>query len=187
MGFVFEIEPPDYEEIIIPDQSPEGQIQKFALGKAKSVYERLKNGLEGDVMIWGFDSMISFEGKSIGKPKTKKAAFEMIQEFVGKPQAVMSGMACVGMWKGKYFEQVTYESTAIQFRPDITNCQIRSYLEFGDWEGKCGSYSILGTGIFFLESIVEDFQNIVGIPVIKMGEMMREITGKSPFSSLKPV
>ena len=81
----------------------------------------------------------------------------------------------------KYFEKTDFESTEVVFRSDITNCQIRKYLEFGDWRGKCGAYSILGTGIFFLEKIDGDFQNIIGVPVLKLGEMIREITGKSPI------
>jgi len=179
MGVKFEICPPDYEEVIIPNQSPTDQIQEFALGKARSVYEKYKN-LE-NVLILGFDSMIDFEGGSLGKAKTKKAALEMIQSFIGKKQKVSTGLALIGNYKNKYFEKVDFEASGVQFRDDITNCQIKKYLEFGDWSGKCGAYSILGTGIFFLENIQGDFQNIIGVPVIKLGNMMRDITGKSPL------
>ena len=109
----------------------------------------------------------------------------MIQSFVGKPQKVTTGLALIGNHKGQYFEKVDFESSSVKFRNDISNCQIKKYLEFGDWAGKCGAYSILGTGIFFLENIQGDFQNIIGIPVMKMGNMMREITRKSPFSMIK--
>lgn len=183
MGIKFEIIPPTYEENIIENMSPVEQIQEFALGKAQSVYEKFKD--EENVLVMGFDSMISFEGRSLGKPKTKKNAFEMLQEFVGKPQEIMSGVCLMGNWKGQYFEETFYESTRVQFRNDITNCQIRKYLEFGDWKGKCGAYSILGTGIYFLEHIDGDFQNIIGVPVLKIGEKLREITGKSPFNVLE--
>ena len=72
MSIKFEIVSPDYEENIIESMPPVDQIQEFALGKAQSVYEQFKN--EENVLIMGFDSMISFEGRSLGKPKTKKAA-----------------------------------------------------------------------------------------------------------------
>ncbi len=187
LGILFEVCAPEFEEIIDEKSSPVEQVEKFALEKARSVYRKLvpdsdrgsKN--EKDVLVMGFDSMIEFEGGSIGKPATKKSAFEMIQKFVGKPQKVISGVAVVGNWKGRYFEKTDFESTSVVFRPDITNCQIHRYLEFGDWKGKCGAYSILGTGIFFLEKIDGDFQNIIGVPVLKLGKMIREITGKSPL------
>ena len=183
MGINFLAITPSFEEVIKGDEPPDKQVQTFALEKARSVFAKYKN--EKEVLVMGFDSMVSFLGKSIGKPKTKKEAFEMLQSFVGQPQFVVSGMSLVGNYKGQCFEKSCIQKTTIQFRSDITNCQIRNYLEFGDWKGKCGAYSILGTGIFFLEAITGDFQNIVGVPVQKMGEMIRKITGESPFSILK--
>ncbi|MCF7812736.1 Maf family protein [Candidatus Gracilibacteria bacterium] len=184
MGFRFAAVTPDFEEPIQPDMPPQKQIEHFALEKAKSVFPKFS--AEENVLILGFDSMIDFEGRSLGKPKTKKAAFEMIQKFIGKSQKVSTGIALIGNWKGEYFEKTTIVDSPVRFRSDITNCQIRRYLEFDDWKGKCGAYSILGTGIFFLESIDGDFQNIIGVPVLKMGEMIREVTGKSPLWILEP-
>ena len=139
-----------------------------------------------DFLILGCDSMISFEGQSIGKPKDRNEAFAQLSRFRGKPQQIMSGCALVGVICGKYMEKIFYESTSVQFRSDITDQQIEQYLEFGDWEGKCGAYSILGTGIYFLEHIDGDFQNIVGIPILKLGEEIRALTGKSPLEIFKP-
>lgn len=183
LGIVFQMADPDFEEVEDVNKSNIENIKDFALEKALSVYKKIVQN--GDFCVIGFDSMVEFEGKIIGKPKTKKRAFEMLQSFVGKPQKIISGIACVGVFKGKYFEKVAMEETAIMFRSDTTNCQIRSYLEFDDWKGKCGAYSILGTGIFLLEKIEGDFQNIIGVPVMLMGEMIREITGKMPLKILE--
>ena len=94
----------------------------------------------------------------------------------------MTGFALIGYKKGTYFEHVDFESTHIKFKKDISNCQIKSFLEYGDWKGKCGGYSIHGTGQFFIEEVDGDFQNIVGIPVIKMGKAIQEICGTSVFN-----
>lgn len=184
MGIIFETVSPSYEEVIDPNTYPHNQVKKFAREKAYSVYSRYEK--EENVLIMGFDSMICLEGKSIGKPKSKKGAFEMIQSFIGKPQSVITGISLIGNHKGKYFENTDRESTDIKFRSNITNCQIRKYLDFEDWKGKCGAYSILGTGIFFLEPFMGDFQNIIGVPVHKLGNMIWKVTGKSPISILNP-
>jgi septum formation protein len=184
MGFRFDVVYPCFEEIIHSDIPPQKQVKHFALEKAKSVFSQFSE--DKNIIIMGFDSMIDFEGNSLGKPKTKKAAFQMLQSFVGKKQKVSTGIALIGKWKGKYFEKTSLVNSPVYFRSDITNCQIRRYLEFSDWQEKCGAYSILGTGIFFLKSIDGDFQNIVGVPVLRMGEMIREITGKSPVWILEP-
>lgn len=179
LGIAFEQMSPEFEEIITEHEPPHDQIQTFALEKAKSVFH--KYSTLDDVLVMGFDSMIELDGASIGKPNTKKQALEMIQKFVGRTHEISTGVACVGNWKGKYFEEVALETTTVHFRKDVTNCQIKKFLEFGDWKGKCGAYSILGTGIFLMESYVGDFQNIIGVPVLKLGKMVREVTGKSPL------
>jgi len=176
MNFQFEVIAPDYDA---------GQVQEFALGKAASVWKDLKDEA-GDYMVLGFDSMISFKGGSLGKAKDKEEAMQMLQSFVGKTQQIVSGMAVIGRYQGQEFREVIAESTTVKFRSDITVAEIEKYLEFGDWSGKCGAYSILGTGIWFLEYIDGDFQNIVGVPVLALGEIIQRVTGKPPVETLLP-
>lgn len=184
MNFQFEVMAPDYEEIIDPTATPEGQVEIFALGKAESVWENLKTEA-GNFMILGFDSMISFQGGSLGKAKNKAEALKMLTSFIGQEQEIVSGMAVIGRYQGQLFSQVIHESTNVKFRSDITTAEIEKYLEFGDWAGKCGAYSILGTGTWFLEYIDGDFQNIVGVPVLRLGEIMRQVTGRAPVELLE--
>jgi septum formation protein len=180
MSIKFESISPNYEEVIDESLAPQKQVQLFAKEKAKSVYKNLNNKLD-DILILGFDSMVDFENTSIGKQDTKENAFKVLQKFRGKSQKIVSGISCIGNWQGQYFEQTEFEETHIKFRDNLTDKEIKSYLDFEDWSGKCGAYSILGTGIFMLEEITGDFQNIIGIPVFKMGKMIQEITGKSPL------
>ena len=186
LGLKYEVVVPDYEEVIVPNQSAVDQVLLFAKGKGNSVYKKcIQSCKSEDFLILAFDSMISCEGRTVGKAHAKKQAFEDIQSFVGKQQQVITGMAILGQWKGKYVEKVVHSSSDVTFRSDITNCQIRSYLNVGDWSGKCGSYSILGSGQFLLESIDGDFQNIIGIPILQMGQVIRDITGKGIYSVLE--
>ena len=183
LGIAFETVAPTYEEVLDPAQSPEAQAREFALQKARSVYTSFSD--VSDVLIVGFDSVIDFEGKTLGKASTRKEAFGMLQSFVGREQHVVTGVSLVGNLKGKPFELTEIERTRVRFRSDTTNCQIRSYLDYNDWQGKCGAYSILGTGIFLLDSIEGDFQNIIGVPVLRLSEMIRTVTGKSPYRVLE--
>ena len=183
MNFEFEVIAPDYEEIINHDITPLAQVKEFALGKAESVWKDLKNET-GDFMVLGFDSMISFEGGSLGKAKDEADAIRMLTSFIGKEQDIVSGMAVIGRFNGTEFSEVIHESTNVKFRDDVSVGEITKYLDFGDWAGKCGAYSILGTGIWFLEYIDGDFQNIVGVPVMRLGEIMKKVTGKRPVEVL---
>ena len=183
MGVEYQALAPDYEEIIDNSLEPFAQVEAFALGKAESTLDRVRTkfelGSNSDFLIMGFDSMIEFEGGSLGKAHNKEEAFKMLKSFVGQQQQIVSGFALLGQYKGEKFKIVDHQATKAQFRTDITDEEIEHYLTFGDWKGKCGAYSILGPGIFFLEFIDGDFQNIIGVPVIKIGQLLKKQLGVS--------
>lgn len=184
LGFEYEIQHPDFEEREQPGLSPEKQIEGFAYGKAKSVFDTLKTN--DDVLILGFDTVIDFNGKIVGKQKTKKQAFETIQSYLGHSMDFISGVAIMGYWKGKKVEKVFHEKSSISFRSDVTNCQIRAYLDFGDWKEKGGGFSVNGPAVFMMHDMGGDFHNIVGVPIRALGRAIEEITGKRIFTVLKP-
>ncbi len=182
MKFDLEFVNPDFPEIIDDQFSPAENVQNFAYGKALSVFPQFEK--EKDVIIMGFDSLSVFDGKVYGKPKSKKEALEMIQAFRGNEQDIISGVSIVGKFKGKFFQLTDHEITKIFFRDDYTNCQIHKYLEFDDYSDKCGAYSILGPGQFFIRKIEGDFQNVVGVPIFKLTDMIQQVTGRNPLGIL---
>ncbi len=184
MGIEYQAIAPDYEEIINRNIGPYDQVQEFAVGKAMSVKDSLD--IDEDYLIMGFDSMIEFEGQSLGKAQDKEEAKTMLKSFIGKPQNIVSGFALIGSYKGENFQITDFQSTNVMFRNDVTEVEIEDYLEFGDWAGKCGAYSILGPGIFFLETLNGDFQNIVGVPVMRIGEHIKKVTGQSAVQIFQP-
>lgn len=194
MGVKYEALAPDYEEIIDHTLEPFEQVEAFALGKGQSVLDKIESGLvnsndlespDSDFLIMGFDSMIEFEGGSLGKAHSIKDARTMLKSFVGKSQQIVSGFSLQGRYQGKDFQIVGHQATTAQFRTDVTTAEIEHYLTFGDWQGKCGAYSILGPGIFFLEAIEGDFQNIIGVPVMKIGQVLKKELGVSWLSVLE--
>lgn len=178
MEIAYQAMAPDYEEVIDNTLEPFAQVEAFALGKAESVLDQLALGDE-DYLVMGFDSMIELEGGSLGKAHSQEEAFSMLKSFVGKSQQIVSGFALLGQSKGEKFTIVDHQATKAQFRTDISDAEINHYLTFGDWKGKCGAYSILGPGIFFLDHIEGDFQNIIGVPVIKIGQLLKKQLGVS--------
>jgi septum formation protein len=137
-------------------------------------------------MVMGFDSMIEFKAGSLGKAKNKEEARTMLKSFVGQSQQIVSGFTLIGQYQGQPFRIVEHQATTAEFRKDITDHEIEHYLSFGDWEGKCGAYSILGPGILFLDYIEGDFQNIIGVPVIKIGQAIKAKLGLSWLELLQP-
>lgn len=55
-------------------------VEQTALGKLNDVYERVKNDPKKPDIIIGVDTMVTFNGRMYGKPKTKQDAIRTIKE-----------------------------------------------------------------------------------------------------------
>lgn len=172
----------DIDESPLAGESLEQQVERLAIEKAQTVLPKYKD--EKDLLILAFDSLVAVDGDILGKPKTKKAAFEMFQKYVGKKVDAFSGVCLAGNWKGKPFQTSFVEKSWIHFRDDTTNCQIRAFLEFNDWKGKAGGITVEGPCAFLIDRIEGDFPNVLGVPVIRIGEELRTLFGTNPIKIL---
>jgi septum formation protein len=179
LGVKFEIIPSDFDEKNPAKFSTKELVKYLAEGKAKSVYKKFEQ--ESDFIVLGFDSLVELDGEIIGKLKTKKSALETFQKFRGKQVSLFSGVSIIGKFRGKFFQATDYEVSYIHFKADTTNCQIRDFLNYNDWQGKAGGIAVEGATQFLVEKIEGDWNNILGVPVLKMNQIIRETLGKPPI------
>ena len=52
--------------------------------------------------------------------------------------------------------------TQVQFKP-LTNKEIQSYIDLGEWEGKAGGYAIQGFAGSFVKRLSGSYSNVVGL------------------------
>lgn len=122
-----------------------------------------------DVVI-GADTVVVCDGSVLGKPKDEADAFRMLQLLSGRAHQVMTGVTVVC---GERCISCT-EVTDIHFRP-LTEQEIRGYIATGEPMDKAGSYGIQGGAALFAEKISGDYFNVVGLPVCKLGKLLREV------------
>lgn len=121
-----------------------------------------------DVVI-GADTVVVCDGAVLGKPKDEADAFRMLQLLSGRSHQVMTGVTVVC---GENCISCT-EVTDIHFRP-LTEQEIRGYIATGEPMDKAGSYGIQGGAALFAEKISGDYFNVVGLPVCRLGKLLRE-------------
>ena len=180
----FSVHPPIGDEIHDDSLTTKALVAQLAAQKSASIWSTYQDN--PNVCVMGFDSMVSLDGVSIGKAHARPEAKTMITSFIGKQHQIVSGVCLQGNFQGNYFCETFAVSTGVFFRSDITEDEIDAYLAFDDWQGKCGAYSILGSGIFFVKNIVGSFQNIVGIPIEVLGKKLYEITGDRAVKIFSP-
>lgn len=55
-------------------------VEKTAIGKLNDVYEQLKNDTRKPDLIIAVDTMVAYDGRMYGKPKSKEDAMNTIRQ-----------------------------------------------------------------------------------------------------------
>jgi septum formation protein len=94
----------------------------------------------------------------------------MLKSLSGKTHKVISGVSIIKGEKVLTFS----EKTLVKFKK-LSDEDIKDYLKTKEHRDKAGSYAIQGKGTFFVDSIKGDYFNVVGFPVSKIAEKLKEI------------
>ena len=159
----FKVIPSTYNEIENFGLTPEKYVEFLAYNKAKSVFD-----LYGGIVI-GADTVVVLNGKILGKPKNKKDAELMLKELSSSTHEVITGYAILS--KGKTIKGC--EITKVTFKK-LTDKQIIDYINTGSPLDKAGAYGIQD-GDFLVDTIVGDYDNVVGLPVLKIKKLLTEL------------
>jgi hypothetical protein len=68
----------------------------------------------------------------------------------------------------------TTEITDIHFR-ELTDREILGYIATGEPMDKAGSYGIQGGAALFAEKLHGDYYNVMGLPVCRLGQLLKQI------------
>ena len=160
----FVIRVADIDEAMDPNRSAFDEVARVSSQKAAAVPRD-----EEDVVI-AADTIVVCEGRVLGKPRDAEDAVAMLKLLSGRDHQVMTGMTVLR--GGKVLTHT--EVTDIHFR-ELSEAEIRAYVATGEPMDKAGSYGIQGGAALFCEKMSGDYYNVVGLPVCKLGMMLKEI------------
>jgi septum formation protein len=146
-----------YEEIVNLKLSHRDLVKCLAVGKAHSAAKKYPKAI-----IVAADTMVSFRGKIIGKPKNRQEAEKMLKSFSGKAQEVITGFAVLDA-KTK---QVIAGGDKIKiYFKKLSSRDISAYIKSGEPFDKAGGYNLQGLGFNLIEKIEGDFTCALGLPM----------------------
>ena len=168
----FEIIADESEEIMIEGEKPYDTVKRLAMQKAKNIAAGIESG-ENTIVI-GADTVVSIDGKILGKPNDEIEANDMLLTLSGRINTVYTGLAVIETQSGK--EVSDFVSTGVKFR-NLSEKEIENYIRSGEPMDKAGAYGIQKIGGLFVESINGDYFNVVGLPLCRLGEILSEEFG----------
>lgn len=142
--------------------------------KAQFVYNHaIINSLNyRNCIIAGFDTIVYFNGRNLGKPRGRDEAFDFLQTLSGKIHRVITGVSVIDFNTGSIVSGS--ETTIVKFR-SLSSGQIADYLSLEDVSDKSGAYDISGYGAILVEKINGCFYNVAGLPVYRFFELLKKI------------
>ena len=129
-----------------------------------------------DAVIIAADTVVALDNEILGKPHTAQEAAEMLQKLSGRQHTVYTGVAV----RQNDTELVERGAAQVHFRP-LSPQEIRAYIATGEPMDKAGAYGVQGYGCLFVEGIVGDYYNVMGLPVCRLGRMLRQF-GVDPLA-----
>lgn len=115
------------------------------------------------------DTLVSLDGKLMGKPADDDDARAMLRSFSGKWHEVYSGMS-VYVPALSDVRRVC-EVTRVLFHP-LDEDDVEWYISTGDCTGAAGAYKIQENGYKLIDSIDGSFPNIIGLPLERLVEIL---------------
>lgn len=155
----------DIDEALTPGADLAAEVARLAAGKAQAVADS-----HPQAAVIGSDTLVVLDGQALGKPQDADDACRMLGMLSGRTHEVMTGLALYVPGHGMYTDTVV---THVRFAP-LSAEEIAAYAASGEPLDKAGAYGIQGTGARFIEAIEGDYYSVMGLPVRRLYERMRE-------------
>ena len=163
-GLPFTVRVADIDETMDPGLPPFDEVGRVSRAKALAIPR------ETDDIVIAADTIVVCEGKTLGKPRDAEDAKAMLRLLSGRDHQVMTGCTVL---RGENRETFT-EVTDIHFR-DLSENEIARYVASGEPMDKAGSYGIQGGAALFCTHMVGDYYNVMGLPVCRLGMVLRQM------------
>ncbi|MBQ3000598.1 MAG: septum formation inhibitor Maf [Oscillospiraceae bacterium] len=155
--FPFTVRVSQADEKMDSSRLPQDEVARISRNKAYAV-ERT----DTDIVI-GADTIVVCDGEVLGKPKDEQDAFRMLVMLSGRSHQVMTGVTVLQGERSVSFTEIT----DVYFRK-LKETEIYNYIHTGDPMDKAGAYGIQSDACIFVEKLVGDYYNVVGLPVCRL-------------------
>ncbi len=144
----------------------------IAREKASVVQKHLQATEHKNKTILAADTVVVLKNKIIGKPKDRADAIDILTQLAGNHHQVITGVVILTPTKEIAFADIT----DVAFHP-LTQEQIVFYVDQYQPYDKAGAYAIQEwIGVVGIKQIKGDFYNVMGLPVSRVVQALKEIS-----------
>jgi septum formation protein len=157
-----------FDEDSIRASSVSTLVEKLAGVKALTV----RQGITGDALVLGCDSLLELDGEPLGKPKSPEDAVARWRRMRGHHGVLWTGHSLIDTVSGR--TTIGVVPTRVHFG-QITDDEIDAYVGTGEPANVAGAFTIDGLGGWFIDAIEGDHHNVVGLSLPTLRTMLHEL------------
>lgn len=167
----FDVVVSNAEEVIDSKLTSEEQVKHLAHIKAKEVFDKTNN--IGDRIVIGSDTIVVKDGNIYGKPKDHDDALRMLKFLKNAKHQVMTSL-CIFIQKDNKITEINDVDIANVYINDISENELEDWLATNEAYDKAGAYAIQGKFSIFIEKIEGNYYTIVGLPINKVYNIIKD-------------
>jgi septum formation protein len=154
--------PPDIDETPQRGELPRPYCARLAREKAVAVA-----GAGPDDVVLCADTTVALGRRILGKPQDAGQAAAFLTALGGRRHQVITAVA---VRRGdRVWLRESVSAVKMKWLSDV---ELNSYLDSGEWEGKAGGYAIQGRAGAFIPWISGSFTGIVGLPLAETAALL---------------
>ena len=157
------------EEEILRNK-PEDIVKDLSYTKARDVYERGNR----DAIVIGADTIVVVDEEVLGKPKDEAEAFAVIKKLQGDIHQVYTGVSIIWQQNNNTHVSSFVAMTEVELYY-MSDEEIRKYIATSEPYDKAGGYAIQGYFARYVKQIKGDYNNVVGLPIGKLYQVMNSL------------
>ena len=179
MGLRFDVVGAGVEEAPRAGEGPAKLVARLSRAKAGGgPFGTLSEGLFGTLrpgrtdgpgtLVIGCDTIVSLNGRILGKPRDPTEATAMLQCLRGRSHLVWSALTCLGP-RGRAETEVA--ATRVTMRA-YSDAEIAAYVASGDPLDKAGGYAIQHEGFHPVEQVEGCYASVMGLPLCHLARCL---------------
>ncbi len=172
MKLDFDVIPSEYDEPHTQTVFSCEFVEKLAYNKALDVAKKLNTRGE-NILVLGADTIVVVDNKILGKPQDYNDAFETLKMLSAKTHFVVTSVAVINSENFEYI--VKSDKTFVTFE-NLTDTQIKFYLDDFKPFDKAGSYGIQELPEGFVKSVDGQIDNVIGLPSKLVKELLEKMS-----------
>ncbi|MFC1570232.1 Maf family protein [Candidatus Omnitrophota bacterium] len=152
-------------------QEPGKEVYRTVIENASRKAEIIAIDVSKSIVV-GADTLVVHGNNILGKPENEKVAKEMLSKFSGSNIEVYTGLCVIDSDTGE--RASGYDKSGLVVS-SLNEEEVKKYFKLLGPYDKAGGFSIEGVGSLIFDNIAGSYFNILGLPMIKLADLFREL------------